>query len=85
MGGSVQTFHPVGRWHAGLEEEGAKNVVDAPDHTLGMTVLWRGVWAGHPQVHHLGEEKCAGAGVIELAAIVALHGLHCGAKLSTHK
>ena len=32
----------------------------------------------------MGEEECAGAGVVELPTIVALDGLHGGTKLSTH-
>ena len=32
----------------------------------------------------MGEEECAGAGVVELPTIVALDGFHGGTKLSTH-
>ena len=82
--GSVQSVSPIDRWKATLKEQSAMNVVDGAKGVLCFTVLLRGVGARHAEDCTLGEEECAGRGVIELAAIVALDGLNRGAKLCAH-
>lgn len=68
---SVKSLGPVGWWHGSLKEQGANNVVNGTNNTLGSTVLGRGVWARHPEVDGPGEEECASTRVIKLATIVA--------------
>lgn len=45
IGSGVKSLDPVRGGNAGLEEEGAYDVVGAADNTLGSTVLWGGVGA----------------------------------------
>ena len=84
MGSSVHTFYPIKGGHTCLKQEGAHNVVDGTNDALSLTVLRRSIGARHAQVCTMGEEERAGAGVIELPTIVALDGLHCGAKLGAN-
>jgi hypothetical protein len=53
-------------------------------HALDFTILRRGVWAGHPELHHVGKKELP-RGVFELMPIVALDTLDPMAKLSTDK
>jgi hypothetical protein len=50
---------------------------------LSLTVLRRGVGAGHTE-DTMGEEERAGAGVVELTSIVTLHIFNGDAKLCFH-
>ena len=51
---------------------------------LRFTVLGGGVGARHPEVSTMSQEERVGAGVIKLAAIVALNCLDGGAVLCGH-
>ena len=42
-GCSREGFGPEGRWHGGLEAEGANYIIGGTDGTLGFAVLLRGV------------------------------------------
>ena len=52
--------------------------------TLSFTILRGGVGARHPEMSAMSQEERAGAGVIKLAAIVALNCLDGGSILSSH-
>lgn len=82
--GSGEGLSPVGWRHAGLEQQGADNIVSGSNDALSFTVLGGGVGTGHAQVHAMGEEEHAGAGVVELAPVVALDRLYLSTKLSGH-
>ena len=85
MCSSVESLNPEGRGSRRLKQKGADNVISGTDDTLSFTVLGVGVRAAHVQVNAMSQEERAGAGVVELAAIVALNCLDCCAELSTHK
>jgi hypothetical protein len=52
---------------------------------LSFTILRRGVWAGHLEVHAMSKEELPRGGVIELTRVVALDTLNLMAELSTDK
>jgi hypothetical protein len=52
---------------------------------LSFTILRRGVWAGHLEVHAMSKEELPRGGVIELTHVVALDTLNLMAELSTDK
>jgi hypothetical protein len=54
VGGSVESFHPVGRGKVGLEMEGANDVVDGAQNTLSFAILLRGVGARHAENNTMG-------------------------------
>ena len=83
--GGVKGLDLVGRGKAGLEEQGAGDVVQGTKHALGLTVLWGGVRAGHPQGDCIGEEKGAGGGIVKLPTIVTLDAVNGRGKLCLHK
>jgi len=84
VGGCLQRLNPKGRREGCLEQKGTHNIVDGTNDALSLTVLGRGVEAGHAEVNTVGEEERAGGGVVKLPAVVALDGLHGHAKLSVH-
>jgi hypothetical protein len=61
------------------------NVVGGAQHTLGFTILRRGVWAGHPEMHAMSKKELPRGGVVELMPIAALDTLNLAAELSTDK
>jgi hypothetical protein len=61
------------------------NVVGGAQHMLGFTILRRGVWAGHPEVHAMSKEELPQGAVVELMPIVALDALNLVTKLSIDK
>ena len=67
-----------------MEQKRADNIISGTNYALSFTVLGRGVGARHPEMSAMGEEERAGAGVIKLAAIVALNCLDGGTVLSGH-
>ena len=79
--GSVQSVSPIDRWKATLKEQSAMNVVDGAKGVLCFTVLLRGVGARHAEDCTLGEEECAGRGMIKFTAVIALNCLDSGVKL----
>ena len=81
----MESLNPEGRGSRRLKQKGADNVISGTDDTLSFTILGAGVRAAHAQVNGMSQQDCAGAGVGELAAIVALNCLDCGTELSTHK
>ena len=81
---SMESLNPEGRGSRRLKQKGADNVISGTDDTLSFTVLGVGVRAAHAQVNAVSQEERAGAGVVELAAIVALNCLDGGAILSGH-
>nr|CAD39824.3 OSJNBa0079F16.11 [Oryza sativa Japonica Group] len=52
--GGVKGLDLVGSGKVGLEEQGAGDVVQGTKHALGLTILWGGVRAGHPQGDSIG-------------------------------
>jgi hypothetical protein len=42
-GGGGEGVGPKGRWDLTVEEKGADAVIEGVEHTLGMTVLLRGI------------------------------------------
>ena len=85
VGGYLQCLNPKGRWEGCLEQKGTHNVVDGTNDALSLTILGRGVQAGHAKVNTVREEEHAGGGVVELTPIVALDCLDGGVKLGRHK
>ena len=67
-----------------MEQKRADNIISGTNYALSFTVLGRDVGARHPEMSAMGEEERAGAGVIKLAAIVALNCLYGGAILGGH-
>jgi hypothetical protein len=67
---SVEPFYPVASRERSLKEQGANHVINGVKSTLGFTVLWRSVGAGHPQNHLMSGKECSRGGVVELLAIV---------------
>jgi hypothetical protein len=63
------------------------NIVGGAQHTLSpsFTILRRGVWTGHPEVHAMSKEELPQEGVVELTPIVALDTLNLAAELSANK
>ena len=85
MSGSVEGFHPVGGREMGLEKEGADDVIDGAQDTLGFAILGRGVRARHAEGNTMGEKEGASGGVVELTAVVTFHAFDGGAELSGDK
>jgi len=83
VGGCLQSFDPVGGWKGGLKQKAAHNIVEGTNEALSFTVLRRGVGTRHAEMHAVGEEERARAGVVKLLAVVALDCLHSRAKLSS--
>jgi hypothetical protein len=81
----VETLYPILWWHGSLTQQSANNVVGGVEHTFGFTVLRRGVWAGHPEVHAMSKEKLPRGGVVGLTSIVTLDALNLAAELSADK
>jgi hypothetical protein len=47
MSGSGQGVRPVARGHGGLKQQGASDIVEGAEHTLGFAVLLGGVGTRH--------------------------------------
>ena len=84
VGGCLQRLDPKGRREGCLEHKGTHNIVDGTNDALSLTVLGRGVGAGHAEVNTVGEEECAGGAVVKLPAVVALNGLDVCAELGCY-
>jgi hypothetical protein len=82
---SVEFFDPVASRHRGLKQQRAEHNIDGTKGTLDFTILWRGLWAGHPQDNPTRGKKCTGGGIVELMTIVTLVGFHDAAKLCENK
>jgi hypothetical protein len=52
---------------------------------LSFTILRRGVWAGHPDVHTMSKEELPQGGVVELTPIIAKDALNLVGELSAGK
>jgi hypothetical protein len=52
---------------------------------LSFTVLGRGVWPGHPELHAVGKEELPRGGLVKLTSIVALDALDLATQLSSDK
>jgi hypothetical protein len=68
-----------------LKQQSTNNVVSGAQHTLNFTILRRGVWVGHPELHAMGKKELPRGWVVELTPIVALNALDLAAELSTDK
>jgi hypothetical protein len=68
--GSVKPIYPVVNYERNLKERGANHIIYGVKSTLGFTILWRGVGAGHPQNHTMSGEECSRGGIVELTTIV---------------
>jgi hypothetical protein len=68
-----------------LESKRQDDIVGGAQHALGFTVLRRGVWEGHSELHVVCKEELPQGGVIELVAIVTLDTLDIAIKPSTEK
>jgi hypothetical protein len=66
-----------------LEEKGACDIICGAKHALGLAVLRRGVGARHAKRDAIGEKESA-RGVVELSAIVTLHGFDGATKLGAN-
>jgi hypothetical protein len=75
---------PIDRWHRGLEEKGACDIICGAKDALGLAVLRRGVGARHVERDAIGEEESASGGVVKLSAIVTLHGFDGATKLGAN-
>jgi hypothetical protein len=54
---SVKALYPILRWHGWLKQQSADNVVGGAHHAFNFTILRRGVWTGHPELHAMGKEE----------------------------
>jgi hypothetical protein len=61
------------------------NVVGGAQYKLDFTVLRRGVWVGHPEVHTMSKDELPRGGVVELTHVVTLDALNLATKLSADK
>jgi hypothetical protein len=61
------------------------HVINGAESTLGFTVLWSSVGAGHPQNHPMSGEEYSRGGVVELPVIVAMGNFDGAAKLCGDK
>ena len=68
-----------------MKKQGASDVIEGTKHTLGLTFLWGGMWAGHPEGDVVGEKKRASGGVVKLSTIVILNAANSRGKLGLHK
>ena len=71
--GGVESFNPIGGWHACLEKKGAYYVICRANDTFGFAVLGRGVRAGHAKGGTEREKKQVSSGIVKFATIVALN------------
>jgi hypothetical protein len=53
----VWRLYPILWWHGGLKQQSTNNVVSGAQHTLNFTILRRGVWVGHPELHAMGKKE----------------------------
>ena len=83
VGSCLEGFDRVGGRKGGLKQKAAHNIVERTNEVLSLTVLGRTVGTGHAEMHAVGEEERARAGVVKLLAVVALDCLHSRAKLSS--
>jgi hypothetical protein len=83
--GSVKPVYPVVNWERSLKEQGANHIIYGAKSTLGFTILWRCVGAGHPQNHPASGEECSRVGVVELMTFVAMNRFDGVAKLCGDK
>jgi hypothetical protein len=81
----VKGLNPIGSGKACLKKQGASDVIERTKHTLGLTVLWGGIWAGHLEGNAVGEKKRASGGVVKLSIIVTLNAANSRGKLGLHK
>ncbi len=81
----MKGLNPVLCGKVGLKKKGARDVVQGMKHTLGLTVLWGGVGARHPQGDPVGEEEGAGGGVVKLPTVVTLDAVNGRGELGLHK
>jgi hypothetical protein len=72
VGGGVQGLCPVVGRERRLKEKATNHVGGGANHSLGPTVLGRGVGAREMQLNATGEEERPRGMVVELAAIVTL-------------
>jgi hypothetical protein len=84
VSGSGQGVNPVGRWHGGLKKKGADNIVGGADHAFGLSVLLRGVGAGHAESDAVGKKERTRGGVVKLTPVVALHAFDGAAELGAY-
>jgi hypothetical protein len=66
-----------------LEEKGACDIICGAKHALSLSILRRGVGARHAERDAIGEKESA-RGVVELSAIVTLHGFDGATKLGAN-
>jgi hypothetical protein len=78
-------LQPSRKGQTSLKKKGTNHIVNGANDTLSATVMRDGVGARHAKMYVVGEEEGARAGVIELAAIVALESLYGDTELCTHK
>jgi hypothetical protein len=82
IGGSAKSRSPEGGRNTSLEQEGANDIICGTNNAFSFAVLGRGVGVGHTEVDTMGEEEHAGAGVVKLAAVIALDALDGDTELS---
>lgn len=66
---------------ADLKQQIANDIISGTNDAFSFTVLGRSVGTRHAKVNAVGQEECAGAEVVELAAVVALNSLNGDPKL----
>jgi hypothetical protein len=55
--GGVKALYPILWWHGSLKHQSENNIVGGAQHTLGFTILRRGVWARHQELNTMSKEK----------------------------
>jgi hypothetical protein len=81
----VEPFDRVARRHRGLKQQRVDHIIDGVKSMLSFTILWRGVWAGHPQDDPTGGKECTGGGIVEVTTVVTLDDFHGAAKMCGSK
>jgi hypothetical protein len=79
--GGVKPFYTIVSQNRSLKKQGAHHIINGAENVLGFTILWRSVWATHPQNHPISGEEYARGSVVELTTIVTLDDFDGAAKL----
>ena len=72
IGGSAKCFDPEFRWHGGVNEESADNIIERAERAFCFAILGRCVGTGKTQEDAVLEEEIAVLKVIKFFTVVTL-------------
>jgi hypothetical protein len=81
----VQSFSPITSRKESLDKQSADDIVNGTNDTFGFTILRGCVWARHPELCAIRQEKDLSGRVIKLAPVVTLDGFDLPVELIRHK